>query len=167
MEGKKENPRPSLKRIFVWSAIVIVVVVMGSCVSYGYYSNSLFERGFCAKDDRLVTDEERIRRIVDTVVYGHSSSKGLVRERTGRPIEPVPYTSLHEFFDSNPGCCEMKSHLDTSEGSYRPEPVEYPWWGVVKITYALRYREQSGKEGHVMVTYETPVNACGEAIRPW
>lgn len=176
---------PRGKPIGWWVRRVLVAVTSALAV-YLLVLIVLNYQGFCFKERRLLSDQEKFRMVVGRMVTARRpfwpvSHEGNVRHLTDPtlishwiikghdgPVEPIFYRSAEEFFDRNPDCCEMRTNVAGSEGPFEPD-----FWdralgdcsgGVVRITGTFRFRDQAGIEREIRDTGESLLSNCGTSL---
>ncbi len=150
--------------------------------------------GYCFKEKRFISDQEKIRMVVERIVIKRGApipfwpkryDKGnVVKNKNGEtvwvvskdgnvkpsdePVEPIPYQSVDEFFARNPNCCTMVDHVSGSEGPFKPD-----FWdratgecsgGIVRVTGTYRFRDAAGNEREVRHTHESLLSNCGREL---
>jgi len=164
------------------AALVVLMVIALIPITLNY-------NGFCFKESRFLTDQEKYRIVVERIVQNGNPFQPVKPLRPGRTywspqegdtishwvieghdgaVEPIPYRSADEFFAKNPNCCEMRPFFESSEGSFMPD-----FWdralgdcsgGVVRVTNIARFRDQAGIEREITHTGDSLLSNCGRSL---
>jgi len=168
--------------------LIPLVSLLAWILGNGAYLMHLNYSGYCLWEGRYLTNEEKIRMVVEPLVsrgpplpfwpmrdragevVRDSAGKALtVLEGSDEPVEPDYYRNIDEFFAANPHCCEVRSYYSDSEGIWEPDfwdRVAGDAGGVVWATYRFSYRDSNGVEHSSTYTYKEPLNNCGIGIQP-
>lgn len=134
--------------------------------------------GYCFREHRFPSDEEKIKSVVQSIVTNElpfrrpdveGNAEYWVIEGKKEPVEPISYRDVEEFFALNPGCCEIRyDYINTSEGPLRFGVMNRllggSSGGVVIVHYRYWYRDRDGVQRSEGTTLESLQNNCGEGI---
>ena len=148
------------------SSILIALLFFVARLSYS---------GYCFKEKRYLSDEEKINLAVQHVVrfYPPNIPYEIVVEngeqkkiRTGRsPKNSLPYRDLKEFLELNPNCCRVVMRANFSDG----ERYIVEFWDrlfgrtscLVEVKYFVRYRDDAGVAHSYPAETFPAISNCG------
>lgn len=149
----------------------MVPVTLGSYKGWQNYT------GYCAAEGRRLTDQEKIRIVVEQILAGYpkpGESIDRVRIENGvrkwesipkHPAHPIPYRDINEFYSMNPDCCKVTKKFHDGDG-WVVLPVLGRITGAysdyVTVTYNLRYRDEQGNEQQKIIKTYPVITNCGE-----
>ena len=182
-----------IKSTWYWIVAVVLVLPLGLIVYPSLRWVVLNYNGYCFKEGRFLSEQEKIRLVVEREIQfpnyalpiepvlqfrpgvgywspaeGDKISHYRVKGHDG-PVEPILYRSADEFFAQNPNCCEMRPFFSSSEGRFVPS-----FWdralgdcsgGVVRITGIVRFRDQTGNEHQIVHTRDVLLSNCGRELK--
>ena len=121
--------------------------------------------GFCMKEGRWLSDDEKIRAAIQAVVNRHTA---YIFDATGNKTiqikNPVqPYANIQEFLAINPQCCEIGP---VGGDGYIPQTlytrVIGKHAGNVVVRYLERTVESDGSIRKQMTTIQPIISNCGK-----
>jgi hypothetical protein len=116
-------------------------------------------RGVCRVEGRVLTDEEKIRRVVEQVNADKDVYYDDIYERRSYFVTPIPYPSVDGFLASNPDCCKLlprkkvRGLLDVLTGDNANEVI---------VRYQVRFHNNEGNLTGGQATDSTVIDNCGE-----
>lgn len=145
--------------------LILAVILFAAGLSYS---------GFCFKEKRFLSDEEKINVAVADVLRSYPPNvpyenvvEGGERKkiRTNRPPKfPIPYRDIKEFFDLNPGCCKVVMQ-GTHDGEFAGVNFFDKLFGrtscLVEMSFVVRYRDESGVVHSHLVKTIPAISNCG------
>lgn len=166
---------------------LVMVLAMGAAI-YLVGVGSLGYRGYCFDEERFLTDDEKILKVVQRTIVGRNpplpfwlrrdkdgqvmkdgnGNTSWVIEGQDEPVQPVAYRDTAEFFADNPDCCVVRRYYSDAEGRWEPgfwERVIGNGGGVVWASYYYRYRDRHGYKHTATYTYLEPLTNCGKELR--
>jgi len=139
------------------------------------YHLALNVSGFCVKENRFVSEKEKIDAAVQYVIRRYPRADNRVIAEIGDGYEtrtivhsglknPIRYENIEEFYRLNPNCCSLSRRG-------RKGMVERDIWDVatgkisdfVRIELLLRYRNDDGSLRSFKHTLFPAVSNCGHA----
>lgn len=134
--------------------------------------------GFCYRQMRFLSDEEKIRIVVENILFTYpkqgsvheklSAGNELPRWKTVKswPENPVPYRDINEFFSLNPNCCQVTTNYTSIGGEGDTVGVIGRLTGlkssIVGVRYLLRYRDEKSIIQGKLVEIFPGISNCGE-----
>lgn len=148
--------------------IIFVFTVVGVIAVFYFHVNRV-SSGYCSKENRYPSDEERVRSAIEYVLRTFPPDNFLPVLVNGNVvIRPVPlkagssYRDVEDFMIRNPECCTI-TDSDPSVG--RPQGLWLRWSGAfydyVRVHYIVSYIEQ----GHAVIvpyTEYVPLDVCAD-----
>ncbi|HEX5803715.1 MAG TPA: hypothetical protein VFY24_11875 [Azospira sp.] len=153
------------------TCVTVLVVVLVVALRIGF-SAGMSYAGYCFAEQKTLSDNEKIRALVDNVLKKSPPAVALKEIRPGVPSytvpsDPIRYEDVDEFLALNPGCCELTETRDPEEGGpYFMERLTGTVSGYARIDYLVRYRED-GVVKSVPSKNHLPVSNCGKPTRKW
>lgn len=154
-----------------WSVGRWILFILICCI---VTSGSLRYSGFCFKEARYLSEEEKIRSAVEYVLQLYSPDRGAIKiiEENGKqksvPANPigqmkVKYKNTDEFFAKNTECCELTQRA--AEG-YGGSPIDWvvgyiSTW--VHVKYMAKYYDNHDAEYLKVDEAYVAVSSCGVA----
>lgn len=153
-----------------------VVLIGGTMITllaaaYGAAIGALNYSGYCFKEKRYLSDQERIDRAVAYVlatyppVIDYLNEDASVEPTIERrpPKHPVYYRDAKEFFELNQGCCEVT--MRAREGTDNKPSLSSRVMGrtscYVHVKYKVRYKDARGSEISSVVETYPAISNCG------
>jgi len=148
---------PRKPRKITWK--ILFICALSIPITFGLYIGGLSYSGYCFKEKRYISDEEKIKIVVAHVMHmdelrGHEGLEFLHQEDRDRELAkraretPVNYKNMDEFFALNQSCCTVTRKHTDSEG----ETYVVGLWdrlcgftsSLVVVKYLERYRDKKG-----------------------
>lgn len=139
--------------------------------------------GFCFKQMRFISDDEKIKIAIGYVLKQYEYDKVIVdngqvpKGENDNPLEfgssafplyPIPYRDEEEFISQNPNCCHItfKHRSNLYEGS----AYEIGFWefilgiktSIVVVDYIFRYKDAKGHIHTKNASWFSGMNNCGK-----
>lgn len=131
--------------------------------------------GFCLREGRFLTDEEKVQIAVAFVMADYPPV--LARTRTteqggvwrnvveyARPQAPIYYLDAGEFSRVNQDCCALAAEPGVTQAPLFWSRVLGRLSDFVRVSYRVRYLEPSGAEAGQDVVQWVAVTNCGRAV---
>lgn len=156
-----------LRRLVFATGVVFVTLVIGK-MSLNYI-------GFCFKEHRFLSDEEKISIAIPYVLGSYPPNLLEYGERLGRvvvigghtPAHPIYYKDRDAFLAENPDCCKLTQKMERTKSEF-PIQLEHRLLGnsntFVEVTYKLKYIDETGVERSQITTEYVAISNCGH---PW
>lgn len=154
---------------------LISIIFIASTVIYSSYyvvhNAFLSYTGFCFKENRYLSAEEKLRATVENILTKYPPAIIKKSNKIGwsnsAPEHPVYYKNTDEFFSINQNCCELIKIRNIDEG----EPVFMERLtgtvsGYARIDYQVRYIED-GVERSALSQNSFAISNCGIPARKW
>jgi hypothetical protein len=154
-----------VRRCFAGLLVGLAVIL---CVA-----GALNYSGFCFREWRYLSDEEKIRSAVGYILtrypphfdgYRPYAEPSIARHFTPpRPENPIRYRDAEEFFAVNGNCCEITARA--REG-YRPDFLTRVFGRFscfVKAKYQVRFVVDDGREMSLPHSTYVAISNCGHA----
>ena len=154
-----------LCRLILATGVVFVTVAGGK--------SSLTYFGFCFKERRFLSDEEKISIAIRDILtnyppvieeYGKTNGQAIVIGGHA-PANPIYYKDTDAFLDENPDCCKVTRKMERSGYTIR---FEHRLLGsantFVEVRYKVKYIDASGVERSVVTEKYIAISNCGY---PW
>lgn len=169
----------------------LILCGIGAVVGYRGYMNY---QGHCWEERRYLTKQEKIHRAIEDVLrrYPPGVIPTVRLEENGRLVEkiisiddfrnkvldgrsytmpktPVFYSSVDDFLQKNPNCCELRGDRNFFNKSEfgGPSFFDLVTGGVssyIRIRYWVKYME-GGEEKRIMNNYFADLSNCGNPAR--
>jgi hypothetical protein len=108
-----------MKKCFRKFFVFLLIMLLG----YGGYLAYMSYSGYCFREKRYLSDEERIRFVINEILANYSRNfefeKGLKNNQLrDKPLsgQPIPYRNMNEFRALNPECCEVVTQYTSPGG---------------------------------------------------
>ena len=96
--------------------------------------------GFCFKELRYLSDDEKIHRVIADAMKGRFYAGFIVNRETGKTgtiREPIPYESVEALLKANPDCCT----LIPKHGNYADDSPPSLWQRIFgNVNYGVRMK---------------------------
>jgi hypothetical protein len=148
-----------------------------SCVLIGIAVSGLNYSGYCFKENRYLSNEEKINSAVLEVIATYppvidheevyrDEKMGIQKLKRVRkkPEFPIHYKNINEFFELNPDCCQVTSEARKGYVPSFEERILGAKCGFVRLVYIVRYRSNDDVEKSKKVTDYIAISNCGY---PW
>ena len=112
--------------------------------------------GFSTSKRAFLSDQAFIDAAVDRVIHGYPAALG--------DDDVLPYRSVEQFHDINPGCCVFVRGDTEGTG---PSPLDYLLgyeWRVVRVNYQLCFRDGQGVHRARQVTEYVMLSRDGRVV---
>lgn len=130
--------------------------------------------GFCLKEGRFLTDEEKVQVAVSYVMTGYppvlartrATDEGGVWRNVveyARPEDPIYYLDAAEFSRVNRDCCVVAARPGRAQAPLFWSRVRGRLSDFVRVSYRVRYLEPGGTEGSQVHVQWVAVANCGRA----
>lgn len=151
--------------------LILTIGVFFCIVLIGYMSLNYV--GFCFKERRFLSDEEKIAIGVRDVLAAYPPVIDLYEERNGEVVEvgrsqpdrPIHYKDVDSFFAENPDCCKVTRIMERSGYTVR---LEHRLLGsantFVEVKYKVKYMDAHGVGRSSLETDYIAISNCGY---PW
>lgn len=157
----------------VWLRTGVLILVLISSLAISVLG-ALNYSGYCLRDNKFLTSREKIDIAASyfLATYPPVISHTEVHQDNGvvkrvnvkrRPMSPIPYRDLKEFYVLNPSCCDIVAN--------DPEGYSVDFWGrvcgtksvLVRVRYVVRYTDDDRKVQLQPVEFHVVVSNCGDA----
>lgn len=125
--------------------------------------------GYCAKEGRYLSDEERINIEVSTIIEHQSQAPWDTieiqdNEQKTHYYKRLKYASVQELKEKNPDCCKVDpgGPYELSEPTFLNRITGYNSGKVIEVKYLVRYLDQTNVERSKLVTSQSFQTNCGE-----
>lgn len=166
------NNQQSTERGYIGVLILILILAF-----FGYIGLSITPnlKGYCEKEHRYLTDEEKINSAIQYILSGYPSvvdilekqGEDIVRVDMNIPKKPIYYNSIEEFKAINKDCCRL-SDLDINGD--QAGFITRARGGLstyVRVRYKVRYLNSANELIEVMMEILVAVDNCGRARQGW
>ena len=153
---REEWDEMRLRQILLWTGIVILALPLAYCTRIAAINYS----GYCFEQGRYLSDDERIREGIASIVVLHYPLTRFVPDEmpsagrprgNGRGIEItkdqlILYRDAEEFVAINPGCCNFGRrglYGEVGESDLWTKVTGYSA-GFFNAKYQIRYRDSKG-----------------------
>jgi hypothetical protein len=149
--------------------LLLCGMVLGA-VAVALYASYLSYAGYCFSEHRYLLDEEKIRRVLNEVIFPGYPPSILEREThpgvytTFKPSRPIPYTDVNEFYKLNQDCCSVRTQFGNEIADYEPsfwERLTGKASSFVRINYLVRYLDGFNLQKSTSWEQTIPVSNCG------
>ncbi len=131
--------------------------------------------GFCLKEARILSDEEKVQIAVSYVMADYPPVMAQTRatEQDGvwrnvveyaRPEDPIYYLDTGEFSRVNRDCCEVAERPGRAQAPFFWPRIQGRLSDFVRVSYRVRYLEPGGAEGGYDFVQWVAVTNCGRAV---
>lgn len=135
-------------------------------------SGFLHLQGVCISEARVLSDEEKLRRIIENVNSREIISVDIKKpDESGTPrpyleaYKQVPYASVDEFLKQNPDCCKFGNYEKLGNTPSSPSTWFSRFMGVyageAEINYTARYLDEHGAEKQTPYGGWRTIQNCG------
>lgn len=178
------------KSNLLYLIFIVAISMYGSLMAYRGYMNY---QGYCWKEQRYLTSQEKMKRAVNDLLANYPPAvipKQDFEDKSGEVVEriipieefkngvqfrswslspphaPVLYSSVIDFFERNPDCCELRRYPSFID----PIEFEVPSFfelifdkesSYVRFRYWVKYKED-GVEKKIQTSYYAGLSNCGE-----
>lgn len=150
--------------------LAALILLFGAPLGVG----TLNYAGFCLKDGRILSDEEKVQIAVSYVMAGYPPVLAQTRatDRDGvwrnvveyaRPKDPIYYLDAGEFSRVNRNCCAVAARPGRAQAPLFWSRVLGRLSDFVRVSYRVRYLEPSGAEGGQDHEQWVAISNCGRA----
>ena len=130
--------------------------------------------GFCLRDGRVLSDEEKVQIAVSYVMAGYppvlaqtrATDQGGVWRNVveyARPQDPIYYLDAGEFSRVNRNCCAVAAQPGRAQAPLFWSRVLGRLSDFVRVSYRVRYLEASGAQGGQDHVQWVAISNCGRA----
>lgn len=158
----------NIKRYVLYS----VLIVVGVFVLYLFTVMVLNYTGYCFKQGRYLSDEEKIDTAINYILgtyppaidYYEKQGNKVVKVGRTRPRTPLYYESKDEFIALNTNCCELTMIARENYGIRLSSRLFGTVSTFVHVSYLVRYFDKDGSLRKRKIESYVPISNCGKAL---
>lgn len=156
-------------RIYLLIRAFFAIVLIALVLPVGSYAlrRSFDLGGFCLSPLGYFSNEELVRLAIASINNDEMLQVSF-GGRTGYPRPQVPYASVEQFLEKNPGCCAVGWGESATAGD---SSVFSALTGVgtaaVRVDFRGRFLDEAGVQHSQVLHYVSLFNSCGRQKQPW
>jgi len=146
-----------------------VVLPLGFCIWW----SGMNYAGYCHKEGRFLSDEEKIHSAIRYVLAGYppsiSNVEVIVNDAFQRgpswakPKNTIKYKDVDEFQEINPNCCKLSMVIAEGVRSSFIDRIAGYFSTFVIVRYKVRYFDDNNVEKHNDGGQAVAIKNCGQA----
>ena len=143
-------------RFLIFSPFVLLLSIFLISASLNY-------SGFCFKEMRYLTNEEKIRFVFDYQNSRDTMPIDTVNKET-QYYKQIKYKSFEEFIRSHPNCCQVNpgGGYDLPPPEFLDRITGYNSGDVIVLNFEVRYLDENNNGQSRKFKFENALQNCGE-----
>jgi hypothetical protein len=166
------NNRQTSERGYIGVVTLILILVLFGYIGWSITPNL---KGYCKKENRYLTDEEKIDSAIEYILSGYpgvvdileKQGEDIVRVDVNIPKKPIYYNSIEEFKTINKDCCRLFDFGINGDQAGFITRANGGLSTYVRVRYKVRYYNGDNELIEDMKEILVAVTNCGRGWQGW